>query len=133
MTHFLQLHKILTATTLYPAVDKTIICLKKTSAFPLAGGRNMIGERTAFGPASYSVHTRSPSSSTIICIDKFGLNTLDQCKALYFKGSPVVFLFIYVHFCLSSIPMKGAFMIIHSQWKLHCQKGSAGYRESCTD
>ena len=59
--------RILTAITLYPAVDRAMICLKNTSAFPLAGGKNTTGHRTLFGPASYNVHTLSPSSSTIIC------------------------------------------------------------------
>ena len=57
----------LTDMTLYPRLDSVRTCLKNTSAVPLAGGRQISGQRTPRGPASYINHSLSSELSTTIC------------------------------------------------------------------
>lgn len=56
----------LTDITLYPRLDSVRICLKNTSAVPLAGGKHTRGQRTLRGPASYINHSFSSELSTTI-------------------------------------------------------------------
>lgn len=56
----------LTDITLYPRLDRVRICLKNTSAVPLAGGKHTRGQRTLRGPASYINHSFSSELSTTI-------------------------------------------------------------------
>jgi len=56
----------LTEMTLYPRLESVRICLKKTSAVPLAGGKQISGQRTLRGPASYINHSFSSELSTTI-------------------------------------------------------------------
>lgn len=57
----------LTDMTLYPRLDRVRTCLKNTSAVPLAGGKQISGQRTPRGPASYINHSLSSELSTTIC------------------------------------------------------------------
>ena len=55
----------LTEITLYPAVERSISCRKKTSAVPHTGGRQTNGLLTCLGPASYTTHDWLVLSTTI--------------------------------------------------------------------
>lgn len=66
MTSYQQYMR-LTDMTLYPRLDRVRTCLKNTSAVPLAGGKQISGQRTPRGPASYINHSLSSELSTTIC------------------------------------------------------------------
>jgi hypothetical protein len=55
----------LTDITLYPEVERSRSCLKKTSAVPHTGGRHNKGLLTCLGPASYTVQGWFDLSTTI--------------------------------------------------------------------